>query len=65
MGDSPQEVAPQQVEETGPVNAENSDFCIGLNCTVVMTLPEDAVICTGITIMVAQPVTSADSVLAI
>ena len=51
MGDSSsQEVIPQQEVET----VKRSEMCIGLNC-VMMTLPKNTV--TGITIMLAQPVT--------
>ena len=54
MGDSySQEVIPQQEVETESV--KRSEMCIGLNC-VMMTLPKNTV--TGITIMIAQPVTN-------
>ena len=54
MGDSSsQEVIPQQEVETESV--KRSEMCIGLNY-VIMTLPKNIV--TGITIMLAQPVTN-------
>ena len=53
MGDSSQEVIPQQEMETKSV--KRSEMCIGLNC-VMITLPKNTV--TGITIMTAQPVTN-------
>ena len=54
MGDScSQKVIPQQEVETESV--KRSEMCIGLNC-VMMTLPKNIV--TGITIMLAQPVTN-------
>ena len=51
MGDSSQEVIPQQEVES----VKRSEMCIGLNCEM-MTLPKNTV--TGITIMIAQPVTN-------
>ena len=51
MGDSSQEVTPQQ--EVGTESVKRSEMCIGFNG--VMTLPENTV--TGVTIMIAQPVT--------
>ena len=49
---SSQEVIPQQEVETESV--KRSEICIGLN--YMMTLPKNTV--TGITIMIAQPVTN-------
>ena len=48
-----QDVIPQQEVETESV--KRSEMCIGLNY-VMMTLPKNTV--TGITIMIAQPVTN-------
>ena len=45
MGDSSQEVIPQQEVES----VKRSEMCIGLNCAM-MTLPKNTV--TGITIMI-------------